>query len=61
MSFSNQKRNLSQLKSLCNTELSKEEQQKVKGGFLFKMIDDIRCSFDRSFSRLTGGNGDGDW
>lgn len=61
MKFSNQKSNPSQLKSLNIPALNKEKLQKTKGGFLFRAMDDLRCSIDRSFARLLGRNGDGDW
>lgn len=57
------KKNIS--KSLDRYEISKEEQKKIGGGFLFrmvfKMVDDTRCGIERSVSIWTGGNGDGDW
>lgn len=41
--------------------LDKETQSKIKGGFLFRMIDQSFCNLERFASLATGGNGDGDW
>lgn len=41
--------------------LDKKTQSKVKGGFLFWMIDQSFCNIERFASILSGGNGDGDW
>ncbi|MFK7810231.1 MAG: hypothetical protein AB8F74_20680 [Saprospiraceae bacterium] len=58
----NQRKNYnSKLKSFDDISVSKKDLENVKGGFLFKMVDDVRCGLERSVSRLFGGNGDGNW
>ncbi|MFK8009524.1 MAG: hypothetical protein AB8H03_24395 [Saprospiraceae bacterium] len=65
MNFTKNKKNTSKLESLKRYEITKEEQNKIEGGFLFRMafqvIDDTRCNIERFGSWATGGNGDGDW
>lgn len=41
--------------------LDSSEQKKLKGGFLFRMLDQVRCDIERVVSWSTGGNGSGDW
>jgi len=61
MSISNKKNKTAKLTSFNNSKLTNDELLSTRGGFLFRMLDDIRCSLERSTSRLFGGNGDGDW
>lgn len=51
----------SKLSMFNDVSISKKDQEKISGGFLAQMLDDVRCSLERSFSLYFGGNGDGDW
>lgn len=48
-------------KKFIKASISKADQKNVKGGFIFQLIDNIRCEVERGFSLWSGGNGDGDW
>jgi len=59
----------SSLSDFRDAEVQREAQKEMKGGFLFRMIDNTRCEIERVFGRGFGfrrgrrgnGNGDGDW
>ena len=61
MRKSRQLKNSSKLESFNDCSINKKDQERIEGGFLFRLVNDVRCNIDRSFSLLTGGNGDGDW
>jgi len=46
---------------LKSYSISSTEQKDIKGGFLFRTLDNVRCEFDRFSRSYIGGNGDGDW
>lgn len=57
------KRENSKLSNFRDSEIKKDQQGKMKGGFLLAaVIDYTRCEIERSMGWLFGGrNGDGDW
>jgi len=57
-------------KNIEKYQINLDDQKEIKGGFLFQMVDNIRCEFDRIAwawsrgnrrNRNGNGNGDGDW